>query len=478
MSTSTPPPNTAESVGEPHVTTLGADVDPYEIDGTQIMEPPRRLRGKLRFLGPGMITSAAVVGSGELLTATALGAQVGFMLLWLVLVSTFLKVWVQIELARWSISTGRVALDGYRDVPPKIAGRGWISWLVLLMFLQFFIGQAGVISASAFAFSTLFPIGPDPYSLLSIGVWVGILVVVAIGIHAANRYAIVENLSTVLVLLVTAFAIAMVFLLGGTEFAWSLADLGDGMRFQIAAGAFGVALAMFGMTGVGAGETTAYTYWVVEKGYAAWTGPNDGSEGWVSRARGWISVMKVDAWVSWIIYTVSTAAFYILGAAVLHPQGLVPEGNEVMLTISSIFDSAVGRWGGVLFLIGAGLALFKTILANVPSLGRQVGHTLAIFGAYDWKDQQARDRWQRVIMIILPICWGILGTAVSSPLALVIIAGILNAIYLIGAAIATLYLSYTQTDPRIRDGAPTMVMLWLSALAIAFVGIYGLLNTF
>src|SRR5699024_7534103 len=312
MSTSAPPENPA--AGSPLVTTLGADVDPYVIDGSQISEPPRRLRGKLRFLGPGMITSAAVVGSGELLTATALGAEVGFMLLWLVLVSTFLKVWVQIELARWSVSTGRVALDGYKDVPPRIGGRGWISWLVLLMFLQFFIGQAGVISASAFAFSTLFPIGPDPYSLLSIGVWVAILVVIAIGIHAVNRYAIVENISTVLVLLVTAFAIAMVFLLGGTEFAWNLADLGDGMRFQIAAGAFGVALAMFGMTGVGAGETTAYTYWVVEKGYAAWTGPNDGSESWVRRARGWISVMKVDAWVSWIIYTVSTAAFYVLGA--------------------------------------------------------------------------------------------------------------------------------------------------------------------
>lgn len=39
-----------------------------------------------------MITSAAVVGSGELLTATTLDAQVGFMLLWLVLISTFLKV--------------------------------------------------------------------------------------------------------------------------------------------------------------------------------------------------------------------------------------------------------------------------------------------------------------------------------------------------------------------------------------------------
>jgi Mn2+/Fe2+ NRAMP family transporter len=462
----------------PTATILAKGVDPYVVDGSQVADPPTTLRGKLKFLGPGMITSAAVVGSGELLTATTLGATVGFMLLWLVLVSTFLKVWVQIELARWSISTGRTAVDGYDDVPPRIGRRGWISWLQLLMFLQFFIGQAGVISASAFAFSSLFPIGPEPYTLLSIGTWVAILVVVAIAIHSLNRYAVVERLSTVLVLLVTVFAIVMVFLLQSTEFAWTLGDVGDGMRFQIAAGSIGVAIAMFGMTGVGAGETTAYTYWVVEKGYAAWAGPNDGTESWVARARGWISVMKVDAWVSWVIYTASTAAFSVLGAAVLHPQGLIPEGNEVMVTISSIFDSAVGTWGGVLFLLGAGLALFKTILANVPSLGRITGQTLAVFGAYDWRNQIARDRWQRVIMIVLPVSWGLLGTIASSPLLLVIIAGILNAVYLIGAAVATVYLARTQTEPRLRDGRPTEIMLWISAAAITAVGVIGLVNVF
>ncbi|WP_341856033.1 Nramp family divalent metal transporter [Brachybacterium sp. GPGPB12] len=113
----------------PTRTVLAKGVDPYVVDGSQIADPPITLRGRLKFLGPGMITSAAVVGSGELLTATALGATVGFISLWLVLVSTFLKVWVQIELARWSISTGRTAVDGYDDVPPRLGRRGWISWL-------------------------------------------------------------------------------------------------------------------------------------------------------------------------------------------------------------------------------------------------------------------------------------------------------------------------------------------------------------
>jgi Mn2+/Fe2+ NRAMP family transporter len=452
--------------------------DPYELNPRDIQNPPTRLTGRLRFLGPGMITSAAVVGSGELLTATTLGAEVGFVLLWLVLVSTFVKVWVQIELARWSISTGKVAVSGYDEVPPRIGRRGWMAWLVLLMFVQFLVSQAGVITASAYAFSSLLPIGDDPYALLSIGTWVAVLVVVAIAVHVANKYIVVERVSTALVFLVTGFAVVMVFLLRSTEFSWTAGDLADGMRFQIALGAMGVALSMFGLTGVGAGEITAYTYWCVEKGYAAWTGPNDGSDAWAERARGWISVMKLDAWVSWIVYTISTAAFYMLGAAVLNPQGIVPEGEEVMTTISSVFTSTVGTWGGVVFLAGAGVALFKTIIANVPSLGRQVGNTLAVFGAFDWHDQHQRDRWMRVIMIVLPIVWGLFGTIISSPLALVILAGILNAVYLMGVAVATVYLSRAQTDPRTKDGPAFLIMLVISAGAVFLVGIVGLINTF
>lgn len=455
-------------------TTFDASKDPYVLDQANIQEPPTRLSGMLKFLGPGMITSAAVVGSGELLTATALGAKVGFMLFWLILVSTFVKVWVQIELARWSISTGKPAITGYNDVPPKILGRGWMAWLVLFMFLQFLIGQAGVISASALAFSMLLPIGGDPFSVVSIGSWIAILVVVAIAVHLANRYELVENVSTTLVMLVTLFAVVVVFMVQFTEFAWSAGDIADGLRFQVAAGAMGVALSMFGMTGVGAGEITAYTYWVVEKGYAAWSGPNDGSQAWVDRARGWIRVMKLDAWVSWVIYTISTAAFYMLGAAVLNPQGLEPQGTKVMEVISSIFSTTVGQWGGVLFLFGAGVALFKTILANVPSLGRQVANTLSVFGAFDWSVMAVRDRWMRIIMIILPITWGTLGVLAASPLLLVIIAGILNALFLMGVAVATLYLSNVETDPRVKDGQGFLVLLVISALAIFAVGILGL----
>ncbi|XCB30501.1 hypothetical protein RQN30_03655 [Arcanobacterium hippocoleae] len=231
---------------------------------------------------------------------------------------------------------------------------------------------------------------------------------------------------------------------------------------------------MFGMTGVGAGEVTTYTYWVVEKGYAAWTGPNDGSAAWVKRARGWIKVMKIDAWVSWFIYTISTAAFYVLGAAVLHPQKLEPAGNEVMTSISAIFSTIFGEVGGVLFMLGAGIALFKTILANVPGFARLVTNTLSVLGAFEWKDALKRDSYMRATMVILPISWAVLGTIAKSPLALVVLAGILNAVFLMGVAICTLQLQKKQTDLRVKDGSVFQVLLVISAIAIFAVGAYSL----
>ena len=146
-----------------------------------------------------MVTSAAVVGSGELLTTTSLGARVGFVLLWIILVSTLVNVGVQIELARWTISTGKPAVTGYNDAPPKLFGKSWLSYPGLLNFTQGLIGQAGVLSGGAFAFSMALPVIGEPLSASSLAFWVIMLAAATIGIHFSNSYNVVEKICTVLV---------------------------------------------------------------------------------------------------------------------------------------------------------------------------------------------------------------------------------------------------------------------------------------
>ncbi len=69
--------------------------DPYTIQSGRTREPPTSLFGRLRYLGPGIIVSGSIVGSGEILLTATLGATVGFVLLWWVLFSCWVKSLVQ-----------------------------------------------------------------------------------------------------------------------------------------------------------------------------------------------------------------------------------------------------------------------------------------------------------------------------------------------------------------------------------------------
>jgi regulator of sigma E protease len=69
-------------------------------------------------------------------------------------------------------------------------------------------------------------------------------------------------------------------------FSWR--QLSEGLLFRMPGGGLTTAVAVFGLTGVGATEMFMYPYWCLEKGYARFAGPSDGSGAWRSRALGWI----------------------------------------------------------------------------------------------------------------------------------------------------------------------------------------------
>ena len=103
--------------------------DLYALDPKEAMTAPETMRERWKFLGPGMIMSAAVIGSGELITTTTMGARVGFALLWLIVISTLVKVWVQMELATYTILNGVPAMQAYARVPFRIGQASWINVL-------------------------------------------------------------------------------------------------------------------------------------------------------------------------------------------------------------------------------------------------------------------------------------------------------------------------------------------------------------
>lgn len=450
--------------------------DPYRLDPDGVREPPTTWRGSLRFFGPGLIVSASIVGAGELITATALGAEAGFVLLWLVIFSTLVKVAVQVEMARYSIVTGLGGMEGYTRVPPRVGNIGWVFVMWALMAISKLIQTGGLIGGMAAALSILLPIGSGPLEATSLTIWAVVVTVLAIVTLYSNRYGLIEKVAVFLTMTFVVVTLVIALGLPATEYAYSGGDLASGLSLSLPAGAIGVAVAMFGLTGVGSEEITAYTYWCLEKGYARWSGPNDGSPDYRRRARGWIAVMQRDAIVAWVIYTVSTMSFYVMGAAVLHPQGLAPEGNDMIEVLSQTYESVLGEWGRILYLVGALAALGSTIWAAVPSWSRSWANALSILGVYDWTDAKRRNRWMRVFIVALPLVWLLTYLWISSPFIMILIGGVAGGIFLAAVAVAAWYLRSRYVEPELRGGRFAATALAVSGVAILLLGVYSALS--
>jgi hypothetical protein len=186
--------------------------------------------------------------------------------------------------------------------------------------------------------------------------------------------------------------------------------------------------------------------------------------------------MYKDALVSWVIYTFGTLAFYLMGAAVLQPQGLVPQGNGMITTLSRIYTDTLGQWASVLFLIGAIAVLGSTMWAAIPSWARMYTNVLATVGVLDWHDQIARLRWIRIFTVVLPIIWGALFLWLQSPVIMVQIGGIMTGIFLVAVVIAVWYLRQTETDSRLYGGRTFNAMLVVSSVAIGLLGVYSVMS--
>src|SRR5687767_8060008 len=101
-----------------------SSIDKYTISDQTIRQPPASFFQRLRFLGPGFILSASIVGSGELIATTTLGARAGFIAFWVILISCLVKVAVQLEFGKHTILTGETAMQIFNKLPGPRIGKG------------------------------------------------------------------------------------------------------------------------------------------------------------------------------------------------------------------------------------------------------------------------------------------------------------------------------------------------------------------
>ena len=442
-------------------------VDPYVLTRDRIQAAPTTLRGQLRHLGPGFILSAAIVGSGELIATTVLGAKAGFVTFWVILVSCFVKVALQLEFGKNAIYTGLPAMQSLNRLPgPRLGRSHWTIWLWLSLQTLKVLQVGGIIGGVALVLNMAFPVVP-------VSAWAVLAALSAALLIYGGQYGWVERGSLLMIMLFTGLILLSLLLLQRTDYAISGAELATGLTFSLPPATVGVALAAFGITGVGGDEIMYYTYWCIEKGYAAYVGPYEDSAVWAGRARAWIRVMTLDALCSMVVYTLVTAAFYLLGASLLHAGGMIPEGYAMVETLSRLFTVTLGPGAMGLFLIGAFFVLYSTLFTATASWSRIFADAFGQLGWLNFHDPVARKKAIAGLSWGFPALWCALFLFIKLPVLMILLGGIATSVLLLVVIWAALQFRYRELPASLKPSPAYDAWLWLSILAILGVSVYG-----
>ena len=311
---------------------------------------PKNLLERLKYIGPSVIVTGSVVGSGSIVMTPLLGAAAGFVLLWWLLLSMWSKPIIQAEISRYIVVTRKTFLEAFSDMPgfkTTINGKttSWLVWFMFIGVVPSVAGMGGLAGAVAEAGNSMLP-------QISIEIWVIACCLITWLILYWGSYQSLEKILLGMVLLFSCITIAIAISMQSTEYEVSINQISRGLTFNFPTEFLPLALAVFGFTGISYGEIMAYTYWCLEKGYAVDTNNN------TQETQAWIKTMQTDVWMTVLFITIGTLPFYFLGAGVLH---YVPELQE-SLANNSFWDVDI---------IGALQNMFSFVLAS-SRLGRSL----------------------------------------------------------------------------------------------------------
>ena len=553
---------------------MSSSKDPYRLSADNVKEPPTSFFESLKYLGPGFILSASIVGSGELIATTRFGADAGFVLMWFIIFSCLVKVAVQLEFGKHAISSGESTMASLNTLPgPRLGRANWSIWTWLILMMMKMMQVGGIVGGVVLAIEqfspspTVFDLNKlDSSTALSLSVnsmatnedgtvaphivlasgwtpqsltenletlgaawqtdlqrledqggsddsmWqldgtnlaagnrlikklaylkadgeIGTLkpklsshrIVLAFGVAVSvallvfqGYYVLLEKASLIMIGVFTVFTLASLLALQRTDLAISFAEFQSGLIPSIPDTALLlVAIGAFGITGVGGDEIMAYNYWLIEKGYASFTGPKDDSVEWERRAKGWIRIMYWDALLSMVAYTAMTVMFYLLGAAVLHRQGMSPGGEDLIDTLGAMYTQSLGPTARLMFVAGAIVVLYSTLFAALAAWSRMFADAFGRIGLFQFENQRSRGIAIGVLAWAIPMIWASLYLFMGDAALMVIIGGTATVVILLIVVFAALFFRTKRLDPRLVPTKFYDIALGISAIAITLVAV-------
>jgi Mn2+/Fe2+ NRAMP family transporter len=366
---------------------------------TNILKPPRGI-GILLMIGPSLVWASEYIGSGEVIIATRTGAILGSGVIWAIVIGVFLKFWIGMSGARYTVLTGEGMIDMFDRIPgPK----HWVVWIVLVaQFVAGTISIGSVATAAGIFLSTLLPISP------AAGGWIVTIFAFLVAWIGEFKWLKIIMSILILIVIVGVFYVCAYVMPTFTELLKGLIpgkpELADWVvRNNITDNPWKEVLPLLGWGAGGFASQVWYSYWVMGAGYGATRKNQYGipadtqmlksfTTNDASKLKGWCRMIYYDSSFAMIIGVLVTSGFLIAGAGILGPREIAPDGPQVAFQLSNLFSSHWGKLGGVLFLIGGTAALVSTNIGQLAGWPRLLADSFRICipgynRKFKWKTQ-------------------------------------------------------------------------------------------
>lgn len=402
-------------------------------------EFPKHKSSFLGGIGASLVAIGLGIGSGEFILWPYLSARYGFGILWLAVIGIAFQVFLNIEIQRYAVVTGRSAVSGFLKI-----SRLFGFWLFFSTLAGF--GWPGFASGSAFLLGKAMNVSPSislalPYVILAAAI---LLLVVG-----NNAYARIEKFFRYILPLSFAYVAFLVFYYIDGEalkaVAQGLVGRGSYYRFIPPGIDLAVLLGSFAYAGSGGNLLLGQGYYVLAKKHGMAEYGNDGNTASETpKSLHHFSGLRCFTVLENIIVFGFLGLVTIIGLSYLGPVLLgnsIEIGNNLGFLVAEADEikGSLGWVGRSLFLLSGAFALFSVQLGVFDTLGRIV------------TDIAGKKEWYKISILIqgiFGICIFLLG--MREPLWLITIGAVCNALAMAVIAMVVLWMNSTHLPRSYR----------------------------
>ena len=362
--------------------------DPIPTTTSTLPEPelPRTFFQYLRSMGPGLVVVLTWLGAGDIVDMGVAGANYGYSLMWVLVLSVIMRFVFVSVIAKYQLCNQHQesVLDGLTRLHPIYAP---------------FLLLAAIVMGHVYASYMTVGIGETCSNLFGIGeVWQWALFwnLLGLALVLGSGYLRMELLFKIFLAVLVVSFLGTAVAIGPNPAGIAQGLYRVGLPEQV--GKFNpllVAMAMIGAVGGSLGNLL-YPYFLEKKG---WRGPK------------YRRLQTYDLMLAVLAMIVLNLSVWVLGAELLHPEGL---NIEKLDDLPKLLSGTLGATGRSLFYAGIFAAIFTSLIGHAMGLALMGSHAWLRWHAGTGKIEQAYEdhslyRWIVIWCLISPLVWTLPG---------------------------------------------------------------------